>query len=148
MPPRSRQKPSSATQNVAQYLHWRAKELEAKSNKAKFRKNGNLDDLVTTAGEELSDGSFIYYLDPPVPLDNGKTVLALEKHRSVTVFMDEEAAERLAEELDIIEDVSYMERVWDEDAFYVMNQKGVISDDQLDALLVENEEFSLQVVTE
>jgi len=143
-----RAKPSSTAQNIAQYIHWRQKEIEAKKQRDKFRKAGNLDDLVTTTGEEQYDGSFTYWLDNPVPLENGKYVTALEKRRSVSVFMDEEAAEKLAVELDIVEEVSHMERVFDEDLFYAANQKGLISDEELEGILVKNEDFSLQVVTE
>lgn len=148
MTERARRKPSSAAQNIAQFIHWRQKEIEAKSNKAKFRKSGNLDDLVTTSGEEQYDGSFIYFLDTPVPLESGKTVIGLEKHRAMSVYMDEEAAEALADELNIVEDVSHMERVFDEDAFYAANQRGLITDEQLASILIEAEDFSLQVVTE
>lgn len=146
--PANRRKPSTTAQNIAQYIYWRQQEIEAKKNRDRYRKAGNLDDLVTTTGEEQYDGSFAYYLDNPIPLDNGKVITGLEKRRSVSVFMDEEAAEALAIRLGIIDDVSHMERVFDEDLFYAANQRGIISDDDLDSILVQNEEFSLQVVTE
>ena len=57
-------------------------------------------------------------------------------------------AEKLAVELEIVEEVSHMERVFDEDLFYAANQKGLISDEELEGILVKNEDFSLQVVTE
>lgn len=144
----TRSKPSSAAQNIAQYIHWRQIEIDAKKNRDKFRKNGKLDDLVTTAGEEQYDGSLIYWLDNPIPLEDGRFVTGLEKRRSVSVFMDEEAAEALADTLDIVEEVSHLERVYDEDAFYAANQRGLITDEQLEGIQIRNEDFSLQVVIE
>lgn len=143
-----RKQPTPTAQQIQQYLHWRQQEIDAKKNKEKFRKAGALDDLVTTTGDEQTDGSFRYYLDTAIPTEKGTSIVALEKRRAVQVFMDEDAAEKLAIDLDIVEEVSHMERVFDEDSFYALNQQGVISDDELDSLLVTTESFSLQVVTD
>jgi hypothetical protein len=142
---RKRTSVAQASRNVQQYLHWRGLELEAKRMKDKFRKTGKLDDLVTTSGTRLDNGSFRYALEVPIPGKSGKDIVALVKRRDVSVGLDEEAAVALATELGILDQVTETRVVLNHEAIYLAHQKNQITDKQLDALTVEHESFSLTV---
>lgn len=144
---------AQTARDMQNYLHFRGQELKAKAQKEKARKTGKLDDLVMSRGVLQDDGSVRLYLDTPVPTEKGKEIIALEKHRSVTEYLDEEAVLALATELGILDEIAPLTRVVDHDTVYFMNQKRrngekIISDEQFEALMAQTETFSLTVVEE
>jgi hypothetical protein len=91
------------------------------------------------------------YFDFAEPITIGdETYKAIVAQRKTSSYIDEAAVEEF---LKAKGDSSYdlvfkreVVRVFNEEALYVLNQKGVITDDELDALTVEDESYSLTTV--
>lgn len=91
------------------------------------------------------------FLDFEQPLTvNDVTYTGIKAERKTSTSIDLEAAEELARDKGLYDKIfkRTVIRVFDEDALFLASQKGLISEDELDALAVESESFSLVVVKE
>lgn len=100
-------------------------------------------------GRVDSDGH--RYFDFAAPLTIGEyTYKAVVAQRKTSSYLDEDAAEVLLKSKgDSSYDLVFKRKVvreFDGDELYVLNQKGVITDDELDKLTVEEESYSLTTV--
>lgn len=97
--------------------------------------------MVEAKGEPDDKGS--QYLDLPYPIEVGDRSYSTLKreHKSGSISFNEEAALALAEKLGIRERVVQTVEVIDQNEFYVLNQEGVISDEQLDGLFEQKPDF-------
>lgn len=95
-------------------------------------------------GEEDSSGHRWLYFDDPLTVE-GTTYRAIYAQRKVSVVLDESAAERKTKELGIYDKVFPVVEIrqFDEDALYAANQRGDISDEDLDSLIVETVSYAI-----
>lgn len=75
----------------------------------------------------------------------GKTFKAICAQRRLSSEIDLDAAEALAKQKDLYDTVFPVVEIrqFDEDALYAANQRGLITDAELDALITENETFAI-----
>ena len=153
--------PTDQDRSAQQFIYYRDEESAAKT-----RKEHERDKLKGWLTLQAQNGRFLHgredenghrYLDFDRPITIGETtytgVVAQRKVPAPYVDLDE--AEKLLRELDPTGKLYDMvfERVvvreFNEDKLYVLNQRGVISDEQLDALEVQGDpSYSLTVVKE
>lgn len=137
------------------FLYYRHEEATAKRKKEsayKPSKTAARDNLIVKAiiknGElDESTGSYTWKFNDPMVIVN-KEVTALTWQRSTGYQINEDAAQELARAKGLVKQVTHTETVWDYDEFYVLNQKGKITDDELDSLITESESWSLRVTEE
>jgi hypothetical protein len=86
------------------------------------------------------------YLDLPDPLTfSGVTYTAICAQRRLSSSIDLDKTETLARELGLFDAVFPIVEVreFDEDALYAANQRGLVSDEQLDSLISEQETYAI-----
>jgi hypothetical protein len=147
--------PDELTIAAHEFINFR--QAESDVSKAKNRKRDLLKGWLTmknALGKFVNgrvDENGHRYFDFAEPLTIGdETYTAIVAQRKTSSYLDEDAA---AELLKSKGDSSYdmvfkrvVVREFNEDALYVLNQKGVITDDELDELTVEEESYSLTTV--
>jgi hypothetical protein len=123
-----------------QYLMYRDQEAAAKKLKDRANKapgGGNLlKDYVAEHGEENSDGHLDFLFDEPLNI-GGVRYRGLRNQKSQGApLLDEDRAEVLLKNLNLRDRVAKEVTVvvWDWDELYVLNQQGLITDEQLDSL--------------
>lgn len=143
-------RPASAVSDLLQaahtYLHNRTVEADAKKRKGD-KKKGPYKDIVEHLQEngelDESTDSRYWYFDDPINGAAGFEWRCVPGSQGI----DEDKAQELAQEKGVVERVTHTEVVWDYDELYVLNQQGVITDDELDSVMVtEDPSWSLQVV--
>ena len=99
---------------------------------------------LMTEGEEDSNGHRWLELDPPLTIE-GVTYRAICAQRRTSASLDMDAAEAKAKELGIYDKVFPVVEVrqFDEDALYACNQRGEISDEDLDSLITESVSYAI-----
>lgn len=141
--------------SIHEFLYYRHEEAAAKRRKEsayKPSKTAARDNIIVKAiinnGElDESTGSYTWKFNDPMVIVN-KEVTALTWQRSTGYQINEDAAQELARAKGLVSKVTHTETVWDYDEFYVLNQKGKITDDELDSLITESESWSLRVTEE
>jgi hypothetical protein len=93
------------------------------------------------------------YYDFPAPVTiNDTAYTGIRAQRNTSSYIDIDAVAKLLKaRADDSYDIVFKRKVirqFDEDALFVLNQKGVISDDELEALTVEDEAYSIVPVKE
>jgi hypothetical protein len=132
-------------EKTRQFLALKFQEADIVTRKNKLR--DEVSAHVDSTGEVDEKGSKFWKLDPPIEV-NGQTFTEVKRERRVSQSLDEEKAETLATAKgvrDRLFRVVEME-VLDQDELYVLNQEGVISDDELDSLWVENVSFAFKPI--
>jgi hypothetical protein len=140
---------SQILRTAHQYLFYRDQEAQAKKLKAAAydpRKQTALRDYVAANGEPNGDHRDWLF---PEPFTIGtQTYLGLRNQASPSTFMDEEKAQELVVakglRARVVKEVTT--EVWDYDELYVLNQQGVITDDEIDSLMVTDISHSLVVI--
>lgn len=137
-------RPSLFSQWMHEYLYHRAEAKQETDAKAEVsndireyvRENG----IVRTddEGNEFT-GNIEYRLPEPIEVEGEKFYgMELRKQRNIT--FDYEAAKKLAEDRDWDPDeYGHFEFIIEPDAFYVKNQQGKLTDEELDDLLPEGD---------
>lgn len=142
------QPPDDLGKSLHEFLYYRGAESSAKVFKDRAR--DVLKKWLTTEvdgemknGREDENGHRFYDTDPIVI--DGVTYAGVKAQRSASYSVDVDKAEELARAKGVYDQVfkKVVERRFNEDELFVLNQKGVISDDELDALTVENISYSL-----
>jgi hypothetical protein len=153
--------PTDQDRSAQQFIYYRDEETDAKA-----RKEHERDKLKGWLTLQAQNGKFLHgredenghrYLDFDRPITIGETTYTgvVAQKKLPTPYIDLDAVEGLLNELDpegklydmVFERV--IERRFNEDKLYVLNQRGVISDEQMDALEVQGDpSYSLTVVKE
>jgi hypothetical protein len=102
---------------------------------------------VDANGDIDEKGSKFWKLDPPIEV-NGQKFTEVKRERRVSVTLDAEKAEELAIAKGIRDRVfkEVTTEVLDQDELYVLNQEGILSDEELDSLFVETESFAFKPI--
>ena len=116
--------------------------------KAWFARGGDPDHEITVN----DNGSQILEFDEPLLLD-GKKIAGLENRRTVTPELDLDLVDAWLETLDEDERQQLSKRlykkvidhVFQPDALYAMQQEGILSEDELDAMFTTSETWALCV---
>lgn len=103
-----------------------------------------LRDWLMEDGEVDENGHRWLTFDEPMTIE-GKTWRAICAQRRLSSSLDIDATEELCKALGIYDKVFPVVSVrqFDEDALYAANQRGEISDEQLDGLITESETFAI-----
>jgi hypothetical protein len=153
--------PTDQDRSAQQFIFYRDEETEAKA-----RKEHERDKLKGWLTLQAQNGKFLHgredenghrYLDFAHPITIGETTYTgvVAQRKVPAAYIDLDLAETLLNELDptgklydmVFERV--IERRFNEDKLFVLNQKGIISDEQLDSLEVQGDpSYSLTVVKE
>lgn len=144
------------TKAVHSFLYNRDEEARAKRLKDHSR-NVIKDWLLAKAGDKFINGradeNGHRYRDFDMPVTIGDaTYTGIRATRKLSSYVDEERAEELLRSKGE-ENFEYVfpvveERRFDEDRLFALNQRGLISDEELDSLVVEDESFSIVPVKE
>jgi hypothetical protein len=100
-----------------------------------IRENGAVE--KDAAGHEVS-GNIVYLLPEPVQIGS-KDYAGMELRKKTDVTFDEDAALALAVDKGLMGIVTHTEVVVDQEAFYILQQQGRLTEAELDELLVEGE---------
>lgn len=100
-----------------------------------IRANGAVE--KDASGHEVS-GNIVYLLPEPIQI-GAKAYAGMELRKKTDVTFDEEAALKLAADKGLMGIVTHTEVVVDQEAFYILQQQGRLTEAELDALLVEGE---------
>ena len=126
-----------------QYLHYRDVEAEAKKAKPNSE---DIKKYIAENGEE--NGNHIDWLFPSPVTIGSATYRGLRNQGKPDTFMDEDKARELVEAKNLRDKVvrEVTTEVWDWDELYVLNQQGLISDDEIDSLMTTEIKYSLVVI--
>jgi hypothetical protein len=126
------------------YLFNRSNESTAK--KLKTDAGNDLRAHIMEFGREDESGHKYLDLDPPLTID-GVTYTAIKLERRVASSIDLDATEVLMTSKGRTEYERVFKLVtveeFDENEFYLANQRGVVSDDELDAVITEEVTYAL-----
>lgn len=141
---------SDIMREAHRFLHYRTEEQQARREREAARDvlkkhlTARDEDGLPLHAREDGDGNL--HLDFEAPLEIGGTRYAgVMARRSVSARIDVKAAEALAKDKGVYDDV-FPERVvreFDEDGLYLANQKGLLSDDDLDGLVAERVDYAM-----
>lgn len=121
-------------QRSQQFLYWRG---EAK--KAEVRKDTARDwlkDYIEKNAEPDENGSFHLYFDDPYTVGDDKYAGFELRKSQPKDRLDTDAAKAYVNEHHLNDRVVKMVPMWDWDELAVMNQQGIITDDDFDAMFI------------
>jgi hypothetical protein len=135
--------PENPIEKVRQFLVLKFQETQVVTRKNHLR--DEISAFVDATGETDEKGSKFWKLPAPIEV-NGQRFTEVKREKRTSVGLDEDAVETLVNEKGIRDRV-YKEvttTVLDQDELYVLNQEGVISDEELDALFTENISYAFK----
>ena len=108
----------------------------------------DLKEWILSNGEQDENGNYLYYFDNPIQLDNSE-IRGLYAQRRTSEFVNEDRAYNIADKYNVRDQVTYSVTTeeLDLDAMYVLNQQGVISDEDMDSILEIQESYALAKIT-
>jgi hypothetical protein len=132
-------------EKTRQFLALKFQETEIVTRKNKLRDEVSVH--VDAHGDLDEKGSKFWKLDPPIEV-NGQKFTEVKRERRVSTTLDSEKAEELAAAKGIRDRIfkQVTTEVLDQDELFVLNQEGVISDEELDGLFVETESFAFKPI--
>jgi hypothetical protein len=103
-----------------------------------------LRDWLMTDGREDENGHRYLDFDDDLTIE-GKTWRGIQAQRRISASIDLDAAEELAKSRGIYDEVFPIVEIreFNEDALYAANQRGLVSDADLDALVTEHVTFAI-----
>lgn len=104
---------------------------------------------ITDLGEPDENGNIIWYFDNPIISTNSNDIyIGLMLQRRVSEYTDEDVVLEIIDKYGLRDRCVHQEvlDVVDLDAVYACNQEGVISDDEIDSMIVVKETFALTKV--
>lgn len=124
------------------FLYSRAQQEQRAKDRDRYR--DILKSWVMEDGREDENGHRYLDFDEPLTIE-GKTYSGIQAQRRVSASIDLDAAEELAKNLGIYEEVFPIVQIreFNEDALYAANQRGIVSDVALDGLITENITFAV-----
>lgn len=141
-----RRSPGSAiVSKLLQFLVLKDEEKTTKFRLDSLKKE--LTQWVAEHGETDDKGHRNFVL--PAPLDyDGKAYTGFQQQRRVSQSFDTEVAEKLLKDKDLWERATVVVREIDQNEVYVLNQEGLLTDDELDSLFAERETFAFRPISE
>jgi hypothetical protein len=135
---------SDTTKAIHGYLFNRSSEATAKT--AKTRDGNYLRDFIMANGREDENGHKYLDLDPPLNID-GVAYRAIKLERRASSSIDLDATEVLMtskgqSEYEKVFKIITVEE-FDENEFYLSNQRGVVTDEELDSVITEEVTYAL-----
>lgn len=133
---------NALTQAVHGFLYNRSE--QERTGRARDNYRDILRQWLLEDGREDENGHRYLDFDDDLTIE-GKTYRGIVAQRRISSSIDLDAAEELAKSHGIYDDVFPVVEVrdFDEDALYAANQRGIISDEQLDALVTEHVTFAV-----
>ncbi|MER5754314.1 hypothetical protein [Streptomyces sp. NPDC002088] len=132
-------------EKVRQFLVLKFQETQVVTRKNHLR--DEISAYVDSNGDEDEKGSKFWRLPEPIEV-NGQKFTEVKREKRTSVGLDEDAVETLANSKGIRDRVfkEVTTTVLDQDELYVLNQEGVISDEELDALFTENVSYAFKPI--
>jgi hypothetical protein len=132
-------------EKTRQFLALKFQETQIVTRKNKLRDEISV--YVDNVGEVDEKGSKFWTLPTPVEV-NGQKFTEVKRERRVSVGLDEEAVEALVTSKGIRDRVfkQVTTEVLDQQELYVLNQEGLLSDDELDSLFTETVSFAFKPI--
>lgn len=130
---------------AAQFIALRGEEKQVKERKETLR--DSIKQWMQNNAEVDHDGH--QWFELPEPMTIGKeTFTHLKNEKKVSTFINEQRLVELAQSKDVEDRVVKWQMVMmvDQDEIYVLNQEGIISDEELDSLFDENVVYALRPV--
>lgn len=127
------------------FLQGEVKSLSSRAGEIKDR----LMTAVTAGGEPDEKGSL--FLSLPVPIEaNGKTYRSLKREKRTSKYLDEERTLELLHTKGLVDRVQKerVETYLDQDEIYVLNQEGLLTDEELDSLFETEISWAFKPVAE
>lgn len=117
---------------------------EAIIRKRREELRDSLKTWLLSNGEPDENGNYRYYFDKPVILDD-QEINGLMAQRRVSEMINEDTAFEVAERYGVLDQVvtEIITTELDMDMLYVLNQQGVIPDEDIDSIFEFNETFAL-----
>lgn len=117
----------------------------ARLNERRTTLTETLHDIAAAHGERDSKGNTRIVLPAPVTAE-GKTFTGFKRQRSVSVHFDVESARRLALRKGVLKRVEKRRIVTaiDPDEFWALQQEGIITRDDIDALMIHDDTYSIR----
>lgn len=125
-----------------------AEEKAAKERSGILKKE--LMDTLHTSGEPDDKGHRYLYFANPITV-GGKAIKGIKREKRVSTSFDEQVAEDiLTKHEGLLEraTVTVTETRIDQDEIYVLNQEGLLSDEEVDQMMVKSETYAFKPVTD
>lgn len=135
--------PENPIEKVRQFLLLKFQETQVVTRKNYLR--DEISAYVDAAGETDEKGNKFWKLPTPIEV-NGQTFTEVKREKRTSIGLDEDAVDTLVNEKGVRDRV-YKEvttTVLDQDELYVLNQEGVITDEELDALFTEKVSYAFK----
>ncbi len=135
--------PETPLEKVRQFLTLKFQETQIVTRKNKLR--DEVSAFVDQTGEVDEKGSKFWKLPTPIEV-NGQKFTEVKRERRVSTSLDTEAVETLVNSKGLRDRVfkQVTQEVLDQDELYVLNQEGLLTDDELDSLWVTSESFAFK----
>ncbi|MFE4681559.1 hypothetical protein ACFRNJ_12075 [Streptomyces sp. NPDC056721] len=132
-------------EKTRQFLALKFQEADIVTRKNKLR--DEVSAHVDASGETDEKGSKFWKLDPPIEV-NGQKFTEVKRERRVSQSLDEEKTDELVTAKGVRDRVfkTVEMEVLDQDELYVLNQEGLLSDEEIDGLWVENVSFAFKPI--
>lgn len=143
-----------ASREVEEQVQWSLSYLLAtyEEDNIKKKRSGlrqSLFDYIKDNGEEDERGNLLFYFDKPITVDGETWHTGLMLQRRVTEYVDDDITRQIIDshnEGDRCYVRTYVEEI-DYDEVYALNQEGVISDEEIDSILSQEESWALVKMT-
>jgi hypothetical protein len=116
-------------------------EAEHKRRRETFR--DSLKTWIMENCEQDENGNFRWELDDPITVDGEEWITGFELQRRVSEFINEDKAWDIVRKYDVGDACVVMVEELDCDQLYVLNQQGIISDEDIDSILEQTETWAL-----
>lgn len=145
----TREMPNGPTKLAHEFTYNRGIETRAKREKERAR--DGLKAFLLDSEDSRVDENGHRYLDLETPIPDGDDlVLSIRAQRNVSSSIDlDKAAEILRDKGQAVYDRVFrrvVRREFDENELYAVNQAGLVTDDELDSMIIENVTYSLGTV--
>ena len=142
---RRRSTGSAIVAKLLQFLVLKDEEKTTKDRLDSLKKD--LTQHVKDHGETDDKGHRNFSL--PEPLEYGdKTYTGFQQQRRVSQSFDTEVAEKVLKDKGLWERATVVVREIDQNEVYVLNQEGLLTDDELDSMFAERETFAFRPISE
>jgi hypothetical protein len=138
--------PENPVEKVRQFLVLKFQETQVVTRKNHLR--DEISAYVDENGEVDEKGSKFWKLPAPMEV-NGQTFTEIKREKRTSIGLDEDAVDTLVNSKGVRDRVfkEVTTTVLDQDELYVLNQEGVISDEELDALFTEKISYAFKPLT-
>lgn len=132
----------------SQFAEWQTLKTESEliAKRQKNLRDALLAEVQST-GIVDEKGSLYLALKRPIEMA-GKVWRTLKAEHRESIRLDETAAEELLAEKGLLERAQKTVVMFDPDALYVLNQEGLLTDAELDSLMVSSESWAFKPLTE